>query len=46
MGIMKKLENPGTGVITAILTVFALAAAFAGFGIVWGSLRLVNLAVS
>ena len=46
MDIKKKLENPGTGVITAILTAVILAAAFAGAGIVWGTLRLVSQVAS
>lgn len=42
MNIRNAIENPGPKVITAILTGFTLAAAFAGFGIVWGTLRLVS----
>ena len=46
MDIKNTLENPGPKTIAVILTAAILAAAFAGAGIVWGSLRLVNLAVS
>ena len=46
MDIKNTLENPGPKTITAILTVFTLAAAVAGAGIVWGTLRLIGQAVS
>jgi hypothetical protein len=41
MDIKKAFENPGPGLIASIITSFALAAAVAGFGIVWGTLNLV-----
>jgi hypothetical protein len=41
MNIRNAIENPGPKTITAILTGFTLAAAVAGFGIVWGVLQLV-----
>ena len=46
MDIKNTLTNPGPKTITAILTGFTLAAAFAGFGIVWGTLQLISQAVS